>query len=117
MGPQERLIGSLIFFLYIGEEEKLGGEERLSFSLFFLLSPPQSCPKPSQSAPKPPQMTPRAAKWNPRGAKWSPREAKWSPSGAKWSPRGTTENNKKLTFFSPIVRDHILTDSDTRCNP
>ena len=55
MGPQERLIGSLVLFLYIGEEEKVGGEERLSLSL--LLSPPQSCPRAFQSAPKPPQIS------------------------------------------------------------
>ena len=48
----------------MGEEEKVGGEERLSFSLSLLLSPPQSCPKPPQSAPKPPQIVLRS----PRGA-------------------------------------------------
>ena len=86
MGPQERLIGSLVLFLYIGEEEKVGGEERLSLSL--LLSPPQSCPKSPQSAPKPPQMSPRAAKW-----------AQAVPSGAQEVPR---ENSNNFTIFPSV---------------
>ena len=42
MRPQERLIGSLKIFIYIGEEEKVGGGESLP-------KPPQSLPKPPQS--------------------------------------------------------------------
>ena len=48
MGPRKRLIGSL-FFLYIVEEEKAGGEERLSKHPKVSESILSASPKPRQS--------------------------------------------------------------------
>ena len=69
MGPRKRLIGSLIF-LYIVEEEKAGGEERLSKHPKVSESILSSSPKPRQSVSGDSQSLPKAS---PKTAKASPK--------------------------------------------
>ena len=60
MGPLKRLIGSL-FFLYIGEEEKARGEERLSKHPKVSESILSASPKPRQSVSGDSQSLPKAS--------------------------------------------------------
>ena len=86
MRPQERLIGSL-FFLYIGEEEKVGGGERLP-------KPPQRLPTPPQSLPKVSPNYPKASPDHPRR-----KPAKFSAISSEASWKQPFKSDECMAFW------------------
>ena len=93
MGPLERLIGSLIFFIYIGRkrrrEEKKGSRSTPKFPKASSVPPqslakaspetPKACPKLPKASPKPPQMLRKPAQSFPKDCQSLPKASSTPP--------------------------------------
>ena len=103
MGPLKRLIGSLIFFLYIGEETKAWGEERL-------WKPPQSFRKPPKDFPKTPPTCPKAPPSLPKPPQSLPQSLPESPKASQASAKPPQSRPKATLAPNGISLGQILTE-------